>query len=160
MHIESTTLLIVSPVDPRGRTTSADDELLDAMVQTSFATMAVLSRIGADNAMSLTQVRVMGILRDRRLRMTALAHHLGLDKSSMTGLVDRAESRGLLARGPHPTDGRVVDVFLTQAGIDLAERVTAQVKAALAELTSPLGRAEQARLGALLGRLLDRDEPT
>ena len=59
-------------------------------MQTSFLTMATLSRIAADNDLSLTQLRVLAILRDRRLRMAELAAYLGLDKSTMTGLVARA----------------------------------------------------------------------
>jgi DNA-binding MarR family transcriptional regulator len=88
-------------------------DLVDVIVQTSFATMAVLNRVAAEHDLSLTQLRVLAILRDRRLRMTELARYLGLDKSTMTGLVDRAEKRGLLRRARDPADGRVVDVFLS-----------------------------------------------
>jgi len=98
----------------------ADDGLIDALAQTAYTVMAVLNRVGAEHDLSLTQLRVMGILRDRRLRITALAEHLGLEKSTMTGLVDRAEKRGLLARAPSATDGRAVDVFITPAGEALA----------------------------------------
>lgn len=41
--------------------------------------MAVLTKVAADNELSLTQLRVLAILRDRRLRMTALAGYLGLE---------------------------------------------------------------------------------
>ncbi len=63
-------------------------DLVDVIVQTSFVTMAVLNRVAAEHDLSLTQLRVLAILRDRRLRMTELARYLGLDKSTMTGLVD------------------------------------------------------------------------
>ncbi len=97
-------------------------ELIDALVRSSFEVMAVLSRIGAEHDLSLTQLRVLGILRDRRIRMSELAGYLGLDKSTVSGLVDRAEKRGLVQRAPSPADGRAVDVFLTAAGTELAER--------------------------------------
>ncbi len=45
------------------------DGLADALGQVAFVTMAVLSKMGADNDLSLTQLRVLGILRDRRQRM-------------------------------------------------------------------------------------------
>ena len=51
------------------------------------------------------------------VRMTGLADYLGLEKSTMTGLVDRAEKRGLLERGPNACDGRAVDVFLSPGGL-------------------------------------------
>jgi DNA-binding MarR family transcriptional regulator len=130
------------------------DDLVDAVVQTSFTTMAVLSRVGAEHDLSLTQLRVLAILRDRRLRMTDLADYLGLDKSTMTGLVDRAEKRGHLARARNHTDGRAVDVLLTPAGLALATRLTTQVATALTPLTDRLTPPENRRLASLLQHLL------
>lgn len=131
-----------------------DDDVIDALVQAAFVTMAVLNRIGAENELSLTQLRVLGILRDRRPRMAALADHLGLEKSTMTGLIARAEQRGLVARAPSVEDGRAVDVFLTRAGTRLVERLYRQVQDALAPLTDRLNTAEQQRLQTLLRRML------
>lgn len=134
---------------------AAPEPLVDALVQTSFATMAVLTRAAAAADLSLTQLRVLAILRDRRLRMTALADYLGLEKSTMSGLVARAERRGLLARAPSPEDGRVVDVLITDAGAELAARVGGEIAQALAPLTGALAPADQRRLQTLLARMLD-----
>ncbi|HXW44374.1 MAG TPA: MarR family transcriptional regulator [Streptosporangiaceae bacterium] len=133
---------------------AGQDSLVDVLVQTAFVTMALLSKLGAEHDLSLTQLRVLGILRDRRLRMTALADFLGLEKSTMSGLVDRAERRGLLQRAVSATDGRAVEVFLSPAGLEAAERFRARVEQALVPLTSTLAPAEQRRLQALLERML------
>ena len=135
-------------------------ELIDALVQASFAVMAVLNRIGAEHDLSLTQLRVLGILRDRRVKMSELADYLGLDKSTISGLVDRAEKRGLLRREPNPVDGRAVDVFLTDKGTELAGRGAAQIARALSPMTAKLTRAEARRLTTLLETILDRDGPS
>ena len=127
---------------------------MDALAQSSFVVMGVLTRIGAEHDLSLTQLRVLGILRDRRVRMSDLANYLGLDKSTMSGLVDRAERRGLLERGKNPTDGRAVDVFMTAAGRELAQRVHAQVSRALAPIMDRLGSRERSTLTRLLARML------
>ncbi|MCE9669987.1 MarR family transcriptional regulator [Myxococcus stipitatus] len=132
-----------------------DEGLVDALVRASFVTTAVLNRLGADNDVSLTLLRVIGILRDRRLRMVALADYLGLEKSTMTGLIDRAEKRGIVARAPSAEDGRAIDVFLTKQGAELVERMYVQVQQALAPLTERLNTADQQRLQALLLRMLD-----
>ena len=95
------------------------DGLVDALVQAAFVTMAVLNKVGADNDLSLTQLRVLAILRDRRLRMTALADYLGLEKSTMTGLVDRAEKRGLLERAPTQATAAPWTCFSAQTGQNL-----------------------------------------
>ena len=140
---------------PTGRPRAAGhDGLVDALAQAAFMTMAVLNKAAADNDLSLTQLRVLAILRDRRLRITALAGYLGLEKSTMSGLVDRAEKRGLLERAPSAGDGRAVDVFLSPAGTELAERLQARVERALHPVTSKLTPAEQRRLQALLERML------
>lgn len=131
-----------------------DQELIDALVQTSFATMAVLNRVAAEHDLSLTQLRVLGILSDRRIKMSELADFLGLDKSTVSGLVDRAEKRGLVQRAANPVDGRAVDVFLSEAGIRLAERGRAEVARAMSPVTGALTPAQARRLTALLEQIL------
>jgi DNA-binding MarR family transcriptional regulator len=130
-------------------------DLIDALVRTSFVTMAVLNRVGAEHDLSLTQLRVLAILRDRRVKMSELADYLGLDKSTISGLVDRAEKRGLLQRIPNPIDGRGVDVTLSTEGMELADRGASQIARSLSPMTSTLTRAEAHRLTTLLERMLE-----
>jgi DNA-binding MarR family transcriptional regulator len=133
---------------------SAASNLVDALVQTAFTTMAVLNKVAAENDLSLTQLRVLAILRDRRVGVTALAEHLGLEKSTMSGLVERAEKRGLLERTPSERDRRGVQVSITSEGMKLARRMYAHVERLLLPQIAPLGSAERARLRELLERML------
>ena len=128
--------------------------VMDAFVPVAFATMAVLNRIGAENDLSLTLMRVLGILWDRRPRMAELADYLGLEKQTMSGLIARAEKRGLVARAPNVHDGRATDVFLTEEGEELFLRLHEQMQQALAPLTDRLDAAEQKQLQQLLERML------
>ena len=130
------------------------DSLIDALAQTAFVITAVLSRIAAEHDLSLTQLRMLGILRDRRLRISDLADFLGLEKSTLSGLVDRASKRGLLDRAANPEDGRAVDVLLSARGIELAERVGAQVAESLRPMTGVLGAQDQRHLQQLLDSML------
>jgi DNA-binding MarR family transcriptional regulator len=146
----------MAPTDPAADPAAAgQQELIDALVRTSFATMAVLTRIAAEHDLSLTQLRVLAILRDRRVTMGELTSYLGLDKSTVSGLVDRAEKKGLLQRAPNPRDGRGVDVFLTPGGTRLAGRGEAEIARALAPMTGALTRAQARRLAVLLERTLE-----
>ena len=139
----------------RNRPTTCDQgDLIDALVRASFVTTAVLSTVAAAHDVSLTQLRVLAILRDRRGKMSELAAYLGLDKSTISGLVDRAEKRGLLIRTPNPDDGRGVDVALTAAGLDLATRGAAEIQRSLSPMTTALSPAETRRLSVLLERML------
>lgn len=131
-----------------------DDRLVDALVRASFAVTAALSTEGSVHHLSLSQVRVLGILRDRQLRMAQLAGYLGLERSTLTGLVDRAEQRGLLARTRAEADGRSVQVGATDGGRALARAVHGNLSTRLAPLLGRLSGAQQSELAELLDRLL------
>ena len=133
----------------------ADERLADLLAQAGFLTVGLLTRVGAEHDLSLTQVRVLAILRDHRLRIGDLAEHLGLERSSLSGLVDRAEERGLVRRVPSGSDRRAVLVELTSAGRRLANAGAAGFSAGLAPATHRLSTAERERLATLLARLLD-----
>jgi DNA-binding MarR family transcriptional regulator len=137
------------------RPSATDEALIDALAQSAFVVMGVLTHVGAEHDLSLTQMRVLGILRDRRLRMAALADYLGLEKSTLSGLVERAERRGLLERAKSEEDGRVVEVFMTAAGRRKAARVHAEVSAALASTTRSFGAQDRDTLRKLLTRMLE-----
>ena len=123
--------------------TSAD---VDAVVQSSFAVLDALTRSAAEHDLSLTQLRLLGILRDRTPTMAAIADHLGLDRSSVSGLIDRAERRGLVARRTSADDARVTIVDLTPAGTGLARQLAVTVGARVEALLDRLSATERPRL--------------
>lgn len=49
------------------------------------------------------------------------AEEAGISKGTLTGVVKTLESRGLVERSTHPSDGRLVLLRLTDAGRDLME---------------------------------------
>ncbi len=147
--------MLLTMAKPKNQDAVVLDGLVDALAHAAFVIMAALNKVGSESDLSLTQLRVLGILRDRRPRMAVLAEHLGLEKSTMSGLVDRAEKRGLLARAPSAEDGRAIDVFLTRDGAKLAERLYAELQEALSPLTRRLNPADQRRLQDLLEHMLE-----
>lgn len=135
-------------------TDSPDDALVDALVQTSFVVMGVLTRVAAERDLSLTQLRMLGVLRDRRPRMAQLAALLGLDKSTVSGLIERAERRGLVRRVPSADDARAVEVVATDEGQALARDGADQVRRALQPLLSTLDAPGRAALTRELAGML------
>jgi DNA-binding MarR family transcriptional regulator len=131
------------------------DELRDALAHMSFTLMAVLTEVAAEHDLSLTQLRVLGILRDREPTMAELATFTGLERSTISGLIDRAAARGLVRRTADPHDGRSVRVTLTESARGLALEITAAVGDRIKPLTGQLNTAEQMRLTALLTKALD-----
>jgi DNA-binding MarR family transcriptional regulator len=125
------------------RDTALTSELVDALVELSFAVHDVLTRASAEFDLSVTQLRLFGMLRDRKPPMTAIAEHLGLDRSSVTGLVDRAERRGLVARTTSPNDARVTVVSATPAAFAVGRRVAAKVSTEIEALAGHVPGAER-----------------
>jgi DNA-binding MarR family transcriptional regulator len=87
------------------------------------------------------------------LPMNELAALLACDNSNVTGLIDRLEARGLVARQPSSEDRRVKHVVLTPAGRRLRERMLDRVGRPTEGLER-LSAAEQRQLRDLLRRVL------
>jgi DNA-binding MarR family transcriptional regulator len=131
---------------------------VDALVQSSFLVQAVLEQAAAEQNLSIIQSRLLGVLRDREPRMAQLARLLELTKSSTTGLVDRAERRGLVRRTAIPVgDERAVHVMLTDEGRELERKFTAQVTRRLMTLAAGLSETSRARLSKALTHLVVYD---
>ncbi len=76
---------------------------------------------------------LLAVGRNEGLSQNTLARRLLVGKSNVTGLVQRLEARGLLARERDPDDARGRRVLLTTAGRRLLQKATA-VQAGVVEL--------------------------
>jgi DNA-binding MarR family transcriptional regulator len=139
---------------PTGNSETADLSLVDALAQLSFLIQGALAEATADHDLSIVQIRLLGILRDREPTMNELGGYLNLDKSSMTGLVDRAERRGLVRRAASSRDRRAIHVAITDAGRQIGDQVSAKFDRRMDAITARLTEAERVRLTALATRLL------
>ncbi|HYM83727.1 MAG TPA: MarR family transcriptional regulator [Candidatus Dormibacteraeota bacterium] len=117
-------------------------------------------------ALSLIHLHVLSTLEaDGPTSMSHLAETLDVSVASATGIVDRMERRGLVARRHDTSDRRVVLVELTSAGREVFRDLPARRREHLARLLSELSDDE---LGAFLvgvralraarTRLLDRED--
>jgi MarR family transcriptional regulator, lower aerobic nicotinate degradation pathway regulator len=137
-----------------GSPTALPVDAMDDVVQLSFAVIGILTRVAGDHDLSLTSLRLLGVLRERRPAMAEVAVHLGLERSSVSGLVDRVEARGLVERAPSPEDGRETRVSLSVPGRRLARSIEAELAVALGPLFEGFTVADQARLRSMIRRLL------
>jgi MarR family transcriptional regulator, organic hydroperoxide resistance regulator len=88
-----------------------------------------------------------------RQTQLALAQSLGLDKTTMTSLLDRMEGRGLIVRRPDRHDRRARIPELTADGRRVQAEVTGARDQVEAGLLSGFSADEQAQLRDLLTRL-------
>ena len=71
-----------------------------------------------------------------------VAEEAGISKGTLTGVVRTLETRGLISRGGHPTDGRLVLLSLTDDGEALMQRVFPHFNEEEAFVTARLSDAE------------------
>jgi DNA-binding MarR family transcriptional regulator len=131
-------------------------DLVDGLVQLSFIVQSVLGRIADGLDLSVTQIRMLAVLEDREIGMLELARILELEKSSVTGLVDRAERRGLVSRVPVPGNRRAVHVILAPTGQSLVREVRHAVRAEITAMTGSLSTGERDRLSHSITSLIYR----
>jgi DNA-binding MarR family transcriptional regulator len=93
---------------------------------------------------------------DRPLPMSTLADALACDASNVTGIVDKLESRGLIARRGADHDRRVKMLCVTELGRSLRDRLVKRLlepPAALAALPLDLRTRLTATLRKVIGEL-------
>jgi DNA-binding MarR family transcriptional regulator len=106
------------------RVLGVDPERFEAMVRVAYAYGDALGIIDAlriqgwsDDGLTMPQIRLLWVLRDDDgLPVGALAEHLGVNPSTITGHVDRLVRQGLVRREEEPADRRIVRNFLTENG--------------------------------------------
>jgi len=87
------------------------------------------------------------------------AARLGIDRTTMVGLLDSLEGNGLVARRPDAEDRRRNVVVLTDAGLEKLREATLASDAAEQELLAPLDELEAAQLRTLLERVTGARTP-
>jgi DNA-binding MarR family transcriptional regulator len=81
------------------------------------------------------------------------AERLGVDRTTMVGLLDGLEGKGLLARQPDPADRRRNVVVLTDAGRRALQEATAASDDAERQLLAALSPEEADQFRVLLARV-------
>ncbi len=89
-----------------------------------------------------------------------LARSIGLDTSTITGVIDRLESRGLLMRNTTPDDRRVRRLTLTDAGQAQLAALQPEMQRAQARILEPLPERERADFMRMLRRLVTANNHT
>jgi len=108
------------------------------------------------------QMAVMSILvRADGLSLKELSERAALAHSTVSGIVDRLEKRGMLAREPDPADARFTRIVTTEpvrAFVrDRIPELSVQPLAAALKRATPAQRARIADALRTLHQLLDRD---
>jgi DNA-binding MarR family transcriptional regulator len=88
------------------------------------------------------------------LDQRTLARTIGFDTSTIAGVIDRLEGRGLMQRNASPSDRRVRLLTLTEPGAALLAAVVPDMLRAQQRILEPLAAEEQLEFLRLLRKLV------
>ena len=94
------------------------------------------------------------VARQPAIDQRTLARSIGFDTSTIGGVIDRLERRGLMLRSAAPEDRRVRRLSVTAQGQALLQGVVPAMQRAQARILSPLAPVEQAQFMQLLTRIV------
>lgn len=140
--------------DRRKATETAPSDVAVALAQLSRVVECIMTRVAERLDLTPVQARLLCVLGFGPRVMSDLARGLGVEKAGLTGLVDRAQRRGLVQRTPVPEDRRALQITLTEAGRQAGEAFHAEVTAALDELVAPLAPRVHEQFGRALTEIL------
>jgi MarR family transcriptional regulator, lower aerobic nicotinate degradation pathway regulator len=86
--------------------------------------------------------------------MNELGRYLNLDKSSVSGLVGRAERRKLVRRRSNSDDGRSFHVVITATGRRLVDVISRELEEHVTLLVVDIPRADLRNLSRTAGRIV------
>lgn len=73
---------------------------------------------------TLPQFLILGFLHNNGdSKMCGIAKFMSVTTAAMTGMVDRLEKYGYVKREPEPQDRRIINVSLTQKGLELVRKI-------------------------------------
>lgn len=111
---------------------------------------------GRVSGMGITAVQamVMNFLgQEDKVTATDLGRRTALDSATLTGIIDRLETAGLVVRKRHPEDRRAIRVCLTDSGRKIAGELFVMAIEANREFLAGLNANEQKTLHKLLGKI-------
>jgi DNA-binding MarR family transcriptional regulator len=123
-------------------------------------TRALDAELEAQHGLSLSALEALGRLaaaEGRHMRLSVLAEGCGLSLSRISRIVDTLEDRKLVERHSCQSDGRAIEAFLTDAGLELVHEAQATHFASVQEqFFSELSEKEILALARVFSRLAPR----
>jgi len=134
-------------------TVGGEHPVADGLIRLSVLTQSAFARMAERHGLPGGQARLLCVLAGGPRGMSELAGLLGIENAALTGLADRAERRGLIARTAVPGDRRALSVALTPEGREAASAFHRDLSASLSQLTEVLPPGERARFCRSLARV-------
>ena len=144
------------PATAPGATLPPLDELPGHYIR-RLQQIAVAIFLEETEAQAITPVQFAAlaeVARQPQVDQRTLARSIGYDTSTIGGVIDRLEARGLLQRHGSPADRRVRLLTLTDAGQALLAEVLPPMQRAQQRMLAPLADADRATFLRMLRQLV------
>lgn len=99
-------------------------------------------------------VCLMHVVNNGPVSATAIGREVHLSPSTVVGILDRLEEKGLVERQRSREDRRIVRVTATRDGVELAQKAPSPLQQTLANSLNELPELEQATLALSLERIV------
>ncbi|WP_433256635.1 MarR family winged helix-turn-helix transcriptional regulator [Streptosporangium sp. CA-135522] len=109
----------------------------------------------AEQDLSVREQVALNAIAEGAPTQLTIAHKAGLDKSTLTPVLDQLERKKLIERQPDPGDRRARIVTMTDAGREALTRSSQTVTEVEDDLLTDLTPAERAQFRALLQRIVE-----
>jgi DNA-binding MarR family transcriptional regulator len=133
---------------------SESADLATALIRLCFVVQRIFGDISRRYGLTPQHAQLLGVLGRGPLGMAELGEVLNLEKSSLSGLIDRAEARALVDRVRDENDRRTCRVSLTGSGTELAAHFRDDVSDELNALAADLPEPRKQRLIAAIWEVL------
>ena len=131
-----------------------EDCIFFQLAKTSQISTRFWSNNISDLKVTATQGLVINFLySDDHITAVELGKRTLLDSATLTGILDRLVTAGLVEREQHPDDRRAILVCLTEKGRQTAQRLRSRLEDANREFLNTLGEDEQVAFRGMLGKL-------
>jgi DNA-binding MarR family transcriptional regulator len=135
----------------------------DAVSTASRLLVAVSARSieSVDESMTLARFRMLVMLSERGpLNPSVLAHYLGVTAATVTRMINKLVTAGLVSKRPNPLCRREVVVGLTTAGAAVVARISERRHAEIAQIVARMPERSQRDLVAVLEAFNEAGERT
>lgn len=140
-------------------TTAEDLGFATALVRLSHLVQRAFIDVGRSHDLTPQQAQLLCVLAqgESGVGMTDLGKMLNLEKSSVTGLVDRVQRRSLVQRVADSGDRRALKITLTEEGLRLANAAHEGVVEKLEEMAADLPAEQREAVAAAVWRMAPED---
>jgi len=150
-----------SPRQPDPATAAIAEELLLNLGLIRRALRKPLQQQIARGALTGPQQAAMGVIvRQQGISLKELSREVGLAHSTVSGIVDRLERRGMIERRPDNADGRITQIHATKAVTEFVrEQIPLLRRGPMVEALEKVSLTEREQMAKAIRRLREVLDP-